>query len=96
LGKQQVSVERACGSMMLSQPSWERAYKRIAGWELSQAENAGLMPGRGATRRSGRTWHLDVRYHARWLPDCRQPGNNSVPSGLLVIHSESDLRQNQW
>src|SRR5215469_2244506 len=32
------------------------------------------MPGRGATRGSGRTWHLDLRHHARWLPDCRPSG----------------------
>jgi hypothetical protein len=27
-----------CGSMMLSQPSGERAYSGIAGWELYRAE----------------------------------------------------------
>jgi len=44
----------------------------------SRRKNAGLMPGRGATRRSGRTWHLDLRHHARWLPDCRL-----LPANLL-------------
>src|SRR6516162_9936447 len=54
----------------------------------SRRKNAGLMPGRGATRRSGRTWHLDLRHHARWLPDCRQTGSNPFhPSrGLLATN----------
>ena len=42
----------------------------------SRRKNAGLMPGRGATRRSGCTWHLDLRHHARWLPDGRLLGSN--------------------
>jgi len=41
----------------------------------SRRKNAGLMPGRGATRRSGRTWHLDLRHHARWI---RIVGNTEV------------------
>ena len=35
---------------------------------------AGLMPGKGAAHRSGRTWHVHPRYHARCLPE-RRYGN---------------------
>jgi|SRR6516164_5401925 len=62
----------------------------------SRRKNAGLMPGRGATRRSGRTWHLDLRHHARWLPDCRQSFHDHSPNSKLglntnpVIHSRMD------
>jgi len=60
--------------LMPPEPSGERAYRRIVGWELSQTKNTGLMPsGKGAAHRSGRTWHVDPRYHARWLPDCSKP-----------------------
>jgi len=37
--------------LMPSQPSGERAYKRIAGRELSETENAGIMAGRGDARK---------------------------------------------
>jgi hypothetical protein len=34
--------------LMPPEPSGQRAYRRIVGWELSQTKNAGLMPGKGA------------------------------------------------
>ena len=59
----------------------------------SRRKNAGLMPGRGATRRSGRTWHLDLRHHARWLPDCQQTGSCVDKDSRLVTISRHLVRK---